>query len=215
MKTASLRVSAGEPDEQPSPMTRGSVSRAPRGSRGDAGHEQAGGEGEDRERHRRVGERRMEQERQVDRRDQPGPDGERPRATDRQAAFRGDVGGEPPGQDRHDAPRRGPTTTGPPRTSCRGAPSGSRRGRSGAAARPRTPGAGTRAAACRSSTARRRRDRGPRAGCAPRRRSRRCPPASGRRSGRRPRRGPAKATTKIPSADRTASRRVMALASTG
>ena len=104
MKTASFRVSPANPMSSPSPMTRGSASRAPRGSARDAGHEQAGGEGEDRERHRRVGECGMEQERQVDRRDQPGPDRERPGATDRQRAFRGDVGGEPPGQDRHERP---------------------------------------------------------------------------------------------------------------
>ena len=61
---------------------------------------------------------RVEQERQVDRGRQPGPDRQRPGAADGQAAFRRDVGREPPGEDRHeraDDDRRPP---GPPRTSC-------------------------------------------------------------------------------------------------
>ena len=66
----------------------------------EARHQQAGRQGEHRERHRRVGQGRVEEQRQVDRRRQPGPDGERPGALARQAALLRDVGRQPPGEDR-------------------------------------------------------------------------------------------------------------------
>ena len=70
----------------------------------DARHQQAGREGEDRERHRRVGQGGMEEQRQVDRAGQPGADRQHPGASRRQPAFHGDVRGQPPGEDRHDGP---------------------------------------------------------------------------------------------------------------
>ena len=95
---------------------------------GDAGHEQARRQGEDRERHRRVGQRRVEEERQVDRGGQPGPDRERPGAAGGKPAFRRDVGGEPPGQDRHDRPDDDGRPLGGRERRARGEPSGSRPG---------------------------------------------------------------------------------------
>ena len=83
----------------------------------DPGHQQAGGQREDRERHRRVGQRRVEEERQVDRRGQARAERQGPGPADRQAALLGDVGGEPPGEDRHDRPDHAPTRPGRPRRS--------------------------------------------------------------------------------------------------
>ena len=145
-------------------------------------HQRAGRQGEDREQHRRVGQGRVEDERQVDGRGQPGADREDAGAADRQAALdrrrrrrsaTRAPGTSEPTSDRH--------PLGGARTSSRGAPSGSPRGTSAAAARPRTPGAGTTAAASGSSRSRRSSGRGPRAGSGRRRRSRRCPRAAGRR----------------------------------
>ena len=90
----------------------GRSARRSRGSRRDPRHEQARAEREDRERHRRVGQRRVEEERQVDGGGQagaerracgPGPVG-RPRSC-------GDVGREPPGEDRARARRRARSST--------------------------------------------------------------------------------------------------------
>ena len=203
IQIASLRVSAARPMRTPRPTTRGSVSRAPRGSRAirvisrqAASASAANGIVES-------GSDECEQERQVDRarqagaeRQGPGPaDGQAraPRRRRRRAARRAPAR----------APRSRPTRPGRPRTSGRGWPSGSRPGTSAAAARPRTPVAGRRAAASGSSTARPRRARGPRAGCARRRRSRRCPRAWGRRSATRTIGARTRATMKTSPADRS------------
>jgi hypothetical protein len=64
--------------------------------------QQAAEQDERRERHGRVGLDRGEDERQVDRGRQAGADAEGASAADRQLARRGDVGGEPPGEDTDD-----------------------------------------------------------------------------------------------------------------
>ncbi len=92
----------GQADEQPDGDEPRVEESAAARIAGDAGHEQTRRQGEDGERHRRVGERRVEQERQVDRGRQPGPDRERLRPAVREPALGGDVGRQPPGQHRHD-----------------------------------------------------------------------------------------------------------------
>ena len=215
-QTASLRVSAAAPSSRPmSTSSAGPQAGAARVAQ-DAGHEQAAPSARTPNRHRRVGQGRVEEQRQVDGGREPGPDGERPRPARGQAALRGHVRREPPGE--HRARARPASTEIDLRRAHRGlerdrrwrartARSGSRPGTTAAAARPRTPGAGRRAAACRSSTARPRRARGPRRGCARRRRSRPCPPAWGtrRRRPRRPGRRARSRRSRAPSA--TASRR--------
>ena len=128
----------------------------------DARHQQRRAEDEGAEQHRGVGQRGVEQQRQVDRRREPGPGCERSSPPGRQAALQGDVRGEAPGEDGHDragddrdrpGPRASPSRAGSDAARPPG-PSGWPRAATAAAARPRTRAAGTRAAACRSSTAR-------------------------------------------------------------
>ena len=109
----------------------------------DAGHEQARAEHDHRERHRRVGQGRAEQQRQVDRRRQAGADPDPARPFEVEAAFLGDVERQPPGQDRHERPDDDARDLGRREGQAEDAPSGWRRGTSAAAARPRTPAAGT------------------------------------------------------------------------
>ena len=132
----------GQADQDAEREDARSVSRPPRGSRTMRVISRAGGERERRERHRRVGQGRVEQQRQVDGRRQAGAEGQRPRPPERQLALRRDIGGEPPGQDRDD------------RADQDGRPLGRREGRpeerhrdrreeaSAAAARPRRPARG-------------------------------------------------------------------------
>ncbi len=109
----------------------------PSGIAKDARHQQARGEGERRERHRRVGQGGVEDERQVDRARQPGPERQDPSAAEREPALRGSVGAEAPGEDRHDRADHHRAQLGRRERRRRTAPSGSRPGRSAGAARPR------------------------------------------------------------------------------
>ena len=70
----------------------------------DPRHQQARGQGQHRERHRRVRQGGMEEERQVDRGRQARAEGQGPGSSDRQTAFLRDVGGKAPGEDRHERP---------------------------------------------------------------------------------------------------------------
>ena len=181
------------------------MSRAPRGSRRMRVISRQAPRRERGERHRRVGQGRMEDAAAGTRPPSarcrspafvPGPAA---------AALGRDVGRQPPGEhrhqraDQHDRRPAPPANVGPNRSHRDGG-----KERRAVAARPRRPGAGRRAAACRSSTARPTRARDPRAGCARRRRSRRCPPASGRRSARRRRPGRGARRRRSPRAVRTA-----------
>ena len=106
-QTASLRVNAARPRAGPRASRRGSVSLAPRGSRTIRVMRQARAEHERGERHRRVGQGRAEQQRQVD-----GAWSGRSRCASPASAFRlsprstATSARQPPGQDRHEAPRR-------------------------------------------------------------------------------------------------------------
>ncbi len=155
-----------------------------------ARHQQAGAQHEGRERHRRIGEGRVQDERQIDRRGETRPEGDGPGAHGRHAALRGDIGREPPGEHRH---RRADEDARDLRGLERRAEDEHRDRRE--ERRERHPdlerrSREDRAVACRSSTAHPTRARGPRPDSAPRRRSRRCPPAWGTRPDRRTRRVP-------------------------
>ena len=183
---------------RPSAISRGSVSRAPRGSRDDPGHEQARAEHEHRERHRRVGQGRVEQQRQVDRGRQAGADGQSPaRAFGARPRSAATSARQAPGQHRHERARRG---------RCETWAAGERRAEErhrdgGQEGRQRQPDLERRAREDerRGLVAPQRVGDEPAAlerGCGRRRRSRPCPPASGRRSARRRRRATTSATTK-------------------
>ena len=163
-QTASLRVRAAEADETPRARSAaGRSDAAPRGSRSDAGHEQARAEGERRERHRRVGQGRVEEQRQVDRRRQAGARarasrarlGGKPRSVATSAASRqASTGTSAPIEDAHTwaAGKVGPNSA--IGIAARNVGSGSQTSKAGA---------GRPAAASRSSTARRSPGRDPRA----------------------------------------------------
>ena len=89
----------GEPEQdaeqEQTRIAHASPPRLPRQPR----HEQAGAQGEDREQCRRVRQGRVEDERQIDGRCQPGAQREHPAATGRQPALEGDVGAQAPRQD--------------------------------------------------------------------------------------------------------------------
>ena len=182
----------GQPDEQAeADQARVQSAAPPRGSRAMRVISRQAPSGEDRERHRRVGQGRVEEERQVDGAGQPGPERERPGASRRQAALRGDVRGEPPGEDRA---RSRPSTTDDHLGGARTVDAEERHRDGGEERRQRQPDLERR-----PRERERRRPVAPQrvrdepaaldAGCARRRRSRPCPRASGRRSGRRRRRG--------------------------
>ena len=150
-----------------------------RATRCRGGHEQARGHAEDGERQGRVGNGRGKDERPGDRHEQAGADGDGCGAPRRQACPSRGIPRDQPGKRREESAEQREADL---RRIERGAQDRHRTGRDEAGQRlpelERRPAA-ARAAASRSSTSRRSPGRGRRRGCAPRRRSRRCPRSSG------------------------------------
>ena len=208
---ASLRVSAASPMttpsaddarvEQPDALGRWRRSGPSAGTRSRAS---------DRERHRRIGQGAVEEQRQVDRGRQARADGERSGPLRRHPPLLGDVRGEPPGEDRHDRADDDATST----WAAWNGRSEERHRDGGEERRQRQPDLERRSRederrASGSSRSRPTRGRGPRRGSVRRRRSTPCPRASGTRSARRRTARTTSATAKMPSAVSQASRRVI------
>ena len=151
----------------------------------------------------------MEEQRQVDRGHEARADRQRPAPAHRQAALDCDVGGQAPGEHRHQRTDDHRRHLGRGEGRAERPPSGWRPATTAAAARPRRPAAGRPAAASGSSRSRRRRGRGPRPGCARRRSSTRRPAGPGTGSATRTRRGRRARSRRSRAADRIASRRVI------